>query len=90
MDDNRFDDIRPYYDSELPEALERIAQWELFPQVARFIYPDLSADEARKRLCETKTIHGFQSSFMNDAIIHLPDSCNRRYFSVTTCSHCQS
>ena len=74
MNDNRFDDIRPYYDSELPEALKRIAAWELFPQVARFIYPDLSADEARKRLYETETIHGLQSTFMNDAIKRIIDN----------------
>ena len=42
-----FDDIRPYTDSELPDAMQRIADWELFPQIMRFIYPDMAVEEAR-------------------------------------------
>ena len=32
-----FDDIRPYTDAEIPDAMRRIADWDLFPQMARFI-----------------------------------------------------
>lgn len=63
-----FDDIRPYTDDEIPEAMKRIADWDMFPQIVRFIYPDLSIDTARQRLLATKTIHQFQATFMNDAI----------------------
>ena len=63
-----FDDIRPYTDAELPEAMKRIASWDMFPQVLRFIYPDMSADEGRERLLACHTIHQFQATFMNDAI----------------------
>lgn len=65
---SEFDDIRPYTDSELPDAMKRIAEWDLFPQIMRFIYPDLATDEARQRLLATTTIHQFQATFMNDAI----------------------
>lgn len=71
-----FDDIRPYTDSEIPEAMRRIADWDLFPQIVRFIYPDLKTDEARRRMLETTNIHQFQATFMNDAI--------RRIISETT------
>ena len=71
-----FDDIRPYTDAELPEATRRIAEWDLFPQIARFIYPDMPTDEARRRLLATTSIHQFQATFMNDAI--------RRIISETT------
>lgn len=63
-----FDDIRPFTDGELPEALQRIAGWDLFTQVIRYIYPDLDADEARERLCAIKTVYELQSTIMNDAI----------------------
>ncbi|MCR5588950.1 MAG: 1-acyl-sn-glycerol-3-phosphate acyltransferase [Bacteroidales bacterium] len=65
---NSFDDIRPYTDAELPEAMQRIAEWELFPQIIRFIYPDMEVSEARRRLLDTRNIHQFQATFMNDAI----------------------
>lgn len=63
-----FDDIRPYTDSELPAALERIAKWELFPQVARFIYPGISASESVARLKSVSTVHQLQQTIMDDAI----------------------
>ena len=63
-----FDDIRPYTDSELPDAMQRIADWELFPQIMRFIYPDMAVEEARRRLLGTRSVHQFQATFMNDAI----------------------
>lgn len=63
-----FDDIRPYTDAEIPAAMQQIADWELFPQIIRFIYPDGDIGEARRRLLATTSIHQFQATFMNDAI----------------------
>ena len=65
---NSFDDIRPYNDAEIPAAMQAIAEWELFPQIIRFIYPDGDIEAARKRLLAITNIHQFQSTFMNDAI----------------------
>ena len=65
---NSFDDIRPYTDAEIPAAMQRIADWDLFPQVVRFIYPDIDIDEARRRLLAIRSINQFQATFMNDAI----------------------
>ena len=63
-----FDDIRPFNDAELPDALQRISQWEYFPQAIRFIYPDADLHEVRRLLLEIKSIHQFQSTLMRDAI----------------------
>lgn len=63
-----FDDIRPYRDSELPAALRRIADWDLFPQAVRFIYPNADIEEERAKLLSIKSVFQFQSTFMNDAI----------------------
>ncbi len=68
MDNTSFDDIRPYYDSELPAALERITQWELIPQILRFIYPQIPAEESMKRLKIVKSVEELQTTFMYDAI----------------------
>lgn len=77
-----FDDIRPYSDSELPAALQRIADWNLFPQAIRFIYPNADIREERDKLLAIKSIHQFQSTLMNDAI--------RRIIATTTASFTHS
>ena len=63
-----FDDIRPYTDSELPAALRRITEWDLFPQAIRFIYPDADIDTIRHQLLEIRSVDRFQATLMRDAI----------------------
>ena len=63
-----YDDIRPYRDEEMPAAMKSIADWELFPQMIRFIYPDCDVEEQRRRLLAIATVHDFQATFMRDAI----------------------
>ncbi len=69
-----FNDIRPYNDAELPAALKRITEWDLFPQVIRFIYPNADIDEIRHKLLEVKSIYQFQSTLMRDAILRIIDT----------------
>jgi 1-acyl-sn-glycerol-3-phosphate acyltransferase len=68
MKNTTFDDIRPYYDSEIPAAIERIAQWELIPQILRFIYPKEKVSDTMDRLRAVKTVKELQTTFMVDAI----------------------
>ncbi len=63
-----FDDIRPYTDAEIPEAMHRIVEWDLFPQMVRFIYPNIDIDAARHKILSIQSIHQFQATVMNDAI----------------------
>ena len=63
-----FEDIRPYTDSELPAAMQRIAEWKDFPQAIRFIYPDADIHQMRQQLTRIKSIRELQSTIMNDAI----------------------
>lgn len=68
----KFESIRPYDDSEIPQAMERIAKDELFPYIASFVYPDEPLDVVRKRISGYKTIHEFQTQAMravNERII---------------------
>lgn len=64
-DESRFDDIRPYRDDEIPAAMERIAADRSFPFLASFVYPELTVDEARKRICSFKSIFDFQYNVMS-------------------------
>ena len=71
MDEHSFDDIRPYNDNELREAIGRIAQAGLIPQILRFIYPQKPVEESMKQLREVQTVKELQTTFMYDAICRI-------------------
>ena len=48
--DSRFDDIRPYYEEEIPDAMHRIADSDVFPLLASFVYPSDTIENVRNRL----------------------------------------
>lgn len=60
----KFDDIRPYYEDEIPAAMQRIADCEAFPLLASYVFPDESLEEARKILKSYTTIREFQHDAM--------------------------
>ena len=68
MDTSEFDDIRPYNDAELRAALPRIEQWELIPQIMRFIYPLAPAEKSLEQLRKVQTVKELQTTFMYDAV----------------------
>lgn len=77
-----FDDIRPYMDSEIPAAMQRITVDPLFPAVAGYIFPNRPLEEVRKEVRAMDTIHAFQMGFMSKAI--------RSIISKTTCDYSYS
>ena len=62
--DTKFDDIRPYYDEEIPAAMNRIARCDVFPLLASFVYPNEPVEEIRERVANFKTIREFQHDTM--------------------------
>ncbi len=65
MDINtKFDDIRPYYEEEIPEAMKRIAACELFPLLSLFVYPNEPIEDIRKMVGSFKTTREFQHETM--------------------------
>ena len=68
-----FDDIRPYYEDEIPAAMQRIADSDVFPLLASFVYPNDAVEDVRERVRSFKTIHDFQHDTMrrvNEQIIN--------------------
>ena len=59
-----FDDIRPYYDEEIPAAMQRIAGSTSFPLLASYVYPDEPIDQVRQRIAGYTNIHDFQTETM--------------------------
>ena len=60
----KFDDIRPYYEDEIPAAMQRIAHSEAFPLLASFVYPDMPLEAVRAKVASFQTIREFQHDAM--------------------------
>ncbi len=61
---DKFDDIRPYYEDEIPDAMARIAGSGSFPLLASFVYPDEQVDDVRHRIASYTSVSAFQREAM--------------------------
>ena len=64
MVNDKFDDIRPYYEEEIPAAMQRIADSDVFPLLASFVYPSEPVEKIRDRIRGFKTVREFQHDTM--------------------------
>lgn len=60
----KFDDIRPFYDAEIPAAMDRIAKSEHFPLLAQYVYPHQELESVKALLYQFTTIKDFQLEVM--------------------------
>ncbi|MBO4624011.1 MAG: 1-acyl-sn-glycerol-3-phosphate acyltransferase [Bacteroidales bacterium] len=68
-----FDDIRPYYDSEIPAAMQRIVSDKYFPLVCDFLFPDRPVQEIAALLGSCRTVEEFQRRVMYKVIYAIAD-----------------
>ncbi|MBR5687952.1 MAG: acyltransferase [Prevotella sp.] len=59
-----FEDIRPYYDSEIPAAMQRITETDAFPLLASWIFPGRDINEVKQMMRSFQTIREFQLKVM--------------------------
>ena len=62
--ETRFDDIRPYWDEEIPAAMQRIVSDPYFAPVAQYVYPDRTVDEVKDIMLGCRNIYEFQTTVM--------------------------
>lgn len=62
--DPQFDDIRPYYEEEIPAAMKRIAESNYFPLLASYVYPNEPVEQVRQRIASYTSVHDFQTQVM--------------------------
>lgn len=62
--ENKFDDIRPYCDSEIHAAMNRIADDPLFPVLSSFVFPERPVEEIREMVRNIDCIRDFQMKVM--------------------------
>ena len=61
---HKFDDIRPYYPSEIPPAMQRIAASEHFGILSQYIFPDKNVETVREMVRNFRTTEEFQKEVM--------------------------
>ena len=64
MAGSMFDDIRPYRDSEIPAAMNRIAVHPLFDTLASFVFPGRPVEEIRDMVRSIGSVRDFQFKVM--------------------------
>ncbi len=62
--EDKFDDIRPYRDEEIPAAMRRITDSASFPLLASYVFPEMDLATVRNKINSIRTIYEFQSSVM--------------------------
>ena len=61
---DKFDDIRPYYPSEIHPAMLRIADSEYFEILSQYIFPERDVEEVRNMVRNIRTTEEFQTEVM--------------------------
>ena len=59
-----FDDIRPYYDSEIPAAMQNIVNSNFFGLLCTYVYPGRNPEEVKQMMLSFRTIRDFQLEVM--------------------------
>ena len=71
--DQKFDDLRPYYDEEIPAAAQRVADSPYVPAISSFLFPQKPVEEVRSLLLGLQDVYDFQSKIMLPAIRSIID-----------------
>ncbi|MCW3082768.1 MAG: glycerol acyltransferase [Bacteroidetes bacterium] len=63
-----FDDIRPYYDHEAHDAMQKLKGDPLFMQLVNYLWPEMTKEEAFAKAAKVDNNMAFQLEFMHQAI----------------------
>lgn len=66
-----FEELRPYYDSEVEAVMLRMSQDPTYHSIIKYLWPELSHEKAIQKALNTKSIRDFQTGYMADAIWHI-------------------
>ncbi|SCY27366.1 1-acyl-sn-glycerol-3-phosphate acyltransferase [Flavobacterium caeni] len=64
----KFDAIRPYYDAEVNQALQRVVNHPMMKALMDFSFPDLPDQEWKDHLTRTHSIRDFQCNFLYHSV----------------------
>lgn len=84
MENTSFDDIRAYYDDEIPAAMQRIADDPLLEPAAKFAFPDTDIEAIRAAIRACRTTDQIQKEIMYPAIKRIIDTTIAEFTSAGT------
>ena len=64
----RFDAIRPFYDSEINQALHKVVNHPMMKALMSFTFPDVLDDVWKEQLLRTHSIRDFQCNFIYQSV----------------------
>ncbi|MDD4142085.1 MAG: acyltransferase [Bacteroidales bacterium] len=64
MEENYFDDIRPFYDDEIPSAMHTLAEIPGIYTLYRYFYPEISDETVRETVLSITTVDDMQHKIM--------------------------
>lgn len=73
METTDFDDIRAFYDDEIPAAMQRIADDPMLEPAAKFAFPNIDIELVRSTIRSCRTTHDIQSRILYHAIKQIID-----------------
>ncbi|MCD6018243.1 MAG: glycerol acyltransferase [Bacteroidetes bacterium] len=69
-----FETLRPYYDSESKEVMNRLAYYETYYKAMAFLWPEMTKEQMIEKALNTKSPYEFQTGYMRDAIWKIVNS----------------
>ena len=63
-----FEYIRPYYDKEVQEVIQKLIKDDMFKKLATYLWPDITDEIIQEKANKVKTAFDFQIEFMHAAI----------------------
>ncbi|AWI24782.1 1-acyl-sn-glycerol-3-phosphate acyltransferase [Flavobacterium pallidum] len=64
----KFDAIRPFYDAEVNEAIQKVANHPMMKALMNFTFPDLADDVWKEQLKRTYSIRDFQCNYIYQSV----------------------
>ena len=68
MENQTYDDLRPYRDEEIPAAMQRIVANPYFRALAAYLYPEVAVEKLEEQFRNIRTVNQFQLEVMDKAI----------------------
>lgn len=63
-----FENLRPFYDSEVKTVMSRMANDELYHKLMAYLWKGITKEESTKKALSINTVQEFQSAYMHHAI----------------------
>lgn len=66
--DFNFESLRPYYDSEAPEVMACMSQYEEYHKIMAYLWPEMNKESVIQKALHTKSPYEFQTNYMSEGI----------------------